>query len=615
MMTEQTTPSTDARSTEPLDRVLNIAAYRFVTLHDLPSRREQLRALSNELQLKGTILISPEGINLFLAGSEKSIEAFLVALRSDAPYADMMVKQSWTSYQPFKRMLVRLKKEIIAFGVHQVDPRVATSQKLQAKQLKEWLDQGQPVHLLDVRNDYEIKLGTFHAAHSIGVENFRDFPKAVESLPDKWRSEAVVMFCTGGIRCEKAGPYLEQQGFKDVYQLDGGILKYFEDVGGDHYDGECFVFDRRVAVGPDLCESETEQCFACQAPLSLDDQQSKKYVVGESCPYCFESPDEQAWRRRGERQEMLLQVTSPLPGSIPYDNIRPINVPLKFDKHRLLDCLDGVHPHVGRDTWDALCRDGRIRFNGQAVNSDRIVVAGERYENCIPMTTEPDVSSGVQILDEDETLIVVNKPAPLPIHPCGRFNRNTLIYWLNHVYAPQVIRVAHRLDANTSGVMLLTRQRWVASQVQPIFARGEVAKTYLARVSGVPQQNQFAVEAPISREPDAGGFRRIDENGLPARTEFTVLKRLDDGTSLLRVVPKTGRTNQIRLHCWHIGTPIIGDNAYLEGHQFGTRQTLLPSEPPMCLHAWKLGLRHPVTNDDREWVAPPPAWAGETPEK
>jgi RluA family pseudouridine synthase len=609
MMTERTSATTENSSADNVPGVLNIAGYRFVTLDDLPARREALRKLTRELQLKGTILLSPEGINLVLAGSANSVEAFLMWLRGEAAFAGMAVKESWTNDQPFQRMLVRLKKEIIAFGEDQIDPRVRTSQKLKATQLKQWLDQGKPVHLLDVRNDYEIKLGTFHSAHPIGVESFRDLPKAVESLPDKWRSEPVVMFCTGGIRCEKAGPYLEQQGFQHVYQLDGGILKYFEDVGGEHYDGECFVFDRRVAVRADLCESETLQCFACQAPLDIDDQQSEHYVVGESCPYCYESPEEKARQRRRERHDMLAQVTSPLPGSIPYDNIRPINVPLKFDKERLLDCLDGVHPHVGRDVWEGLCRDGRICFNGQPVTPDRTVMAGERYENWIPMTVEPDVACDVGILDEDDALIIVNKPAPLPIHPCGRFNRNTLIYWLNKVYAPQVIRVAHRLDANTSGVMLLTRQRWVASKVQPTFARGEVTKTYLARVIGIPKQDRFEVDVSISREPDAGGFRRVQADGLPSRTEFTVLKRLEDGTSLLQVEPKTGRTNQIRLHCWHLSMPIVGDTAYLPDHQFGRRQTLLPSDPPMCLHAWKLALRHPVTNDHRLWEAPPPAWA------
>ena len=595
-------------------RILNIAAYKFVDLDDLPSLRVRLRALTTDLGLLGTILLSPEGVNMFLAGEPGPVEQFLNQLAQDPKFVELDVKRSWTEYQPFNRMLVRLKQEIIAFGVDSVDPRERTSPKLTAVELKQWLDDGRTVHLLDVRNDYEVNVGTFDAAHPVGIDHFREFPQAIQSLPNEWREEPVVMFCTGGIRCEKAGPFMEQQGFEQVFQLEGGILKYFEEVGGAHYDGDCFVFDQRVAVGPDLAETDAKQCFVCQTVLTLEDQLSEKYVVGQSCSFCYESPEKVAQRERRDHQDRLAEVTATLPGSIPYDNVRPICVPRKFDHATLLDCLDGVHPHVGRDVWERACLDGRIRYNEIPAQPDRPVRAGERYENWIPMTTEPDVATNVEILDEDETLIVVNKPAPLPIHPSGRFNRNTLVYWLNQVYEPQVVRVAHRLDANTSGVMLLTRQRWAASLVQPMFARGEAAKLYLARVLGTPMDDKFTCQAPISREPDRGGFRRIEPGGLESRTEFTVLERLDDGTTLLQVEPKTGRTNQIRLHCWSLGIPIMGDTAYLPDMKFGKRQTLLPTDTPMCLHAWKLGLTHPVSGEPKEWEAPRPNWANGTTE-
>jgi RluA family pseudouridine synthase len=598
-----------ADPTQGSPRILNIAAYKFVDLDDLSARRIRIRGLASECALRGTILLSSEGVNMFLAGTQEGVEKFLSSLGEDPQLTALEVKRSWTDYQPFNRMLVRLKTEIIAFGVESVDPRQRTSPKLNAGELKQWLDEGRKVHLLDVRNDYEVNVGTFDAAHPIGVDHFRDFPAAVEALPAEWREEPVVMFCTGGIRCEKAGPFMEQQGFEQVFQLNGGILKYFEEVGGAHYDGDCFVFDQRVAVNTDLVETDVKQCFVCQNVLTLEEQKSEMYVEGGSCPDCYESPEVVALRLRQEHQEQLAAVTSPLPGSIPYDNVRPICVPKKFDHATLLDCLDGVQSHVGRDVWESLCLQERIRFNDQPVTPDRHVRAGERYENWIPMTTEPDVATHVEILDEDEAIIVVDKPAPLPVHPSGRYNRNTLVYWLNQVYAPQVVRVGHRLDANTSGVMLLTRQRWAASVVQPMFGRGEAKKVYLARVLGTCADDEFICEAPISREPNKGGFRRIETGGLESRTEFRVLERLNDGTTLLQVEPKTGRTNQIRLHCWHLGVPILGDTAYLPDHQFGQRQTLLPSDPPMCLHAWKLGLNHPVSNEPREWEAPRPDWA------
>ncbi len=260
--------------------VLNIAAYKFTLLTALQPRREQLQALCRELQLKGTILLSPEGINLFVAGPREAIKTLLATLAGDPEIGDLEVKQSLSDHQPFSRMLVRLKKEIIAFGIEGIDPIGKPTPKISAHQLKQWLDEGRPCRLLDTRNDYEVRLGTFENAVPIGVDHFRNFPAAVEP---------VVTFCTGGIRCEKAGPFLEQAGFEDVYQLDGGILKYFEQCGGEHYNGDCFVFDKRTALGSDLQETETTLCYACQNPLTFKEQQSPHYVPSESCPYCFET--------------------------------------------------------------------------------------------------------------------------------------------------------------------------------------------------------------------------------------------------------------------------------------------------------------------------------------
>src|SRR5262249_5606336 len=146
--------------------------------------------------------------------------------------------------QPFRRMLVKVKQEIIAFGVAGIEPGRTTSTKLAPQTLKQWLDEGRPVTLLDTRNDYEVRLGTFENAVTLGIDHFRSFPAAVRELPAAMKQQPIVMFCTGGIRCEKAGPLMEREGFEQVFQLDGGILKYFEECGGEHYDGECFVFDR-----------------------------------------------------------------------------------------------------------------------------------------------------------------------------------------------------------------------------------------------------------------------------------------------------------------------------------------------------------------------------------
>lgn len=270
------------------DTILNIAAYKFCKLTCQPERRERLRELTKSFDLKGTILLSSEGINLFIAGSRESIKILLNDLRIDPEIGEMEVKESFSDYQPFSRMLVKLKNEIIAFGVDGIDPVDSPADSISAKELKQWLDEGKPCMLLDVRNDYEIDLGTFENAVPIGLDHFRDFPEAVDKLPEDAKQIPVVMFCTGGIRCEKAGPFMDQAGFEHIYQLDGGILKYFEECGSAHYEGDCFVFDKRVALDANLQETSTTFCFACQHTLLEEDQASPDYVVGKTCPFCIE---------------------------------------------------------------------------------------------------------------------------------------------------------------------------------------------------------------------------------------------------------------------------------------------------------------------------------------
>ncbi|MFM7561971.1 MAG: rhodanese-related sulfurtransferase, partial [Planctomycetota bacterium] len=228
--------------TAPDCPIYNVAAYKFVQLEDLPGLRQKLTQRTRDLGLRGTILLSPEGINLFVAGTPAVVQEFLSELRAIPGLADLEVKISPSDHQPFTRMLVRLKKEIIALGQPGIEPERYTSQKITAKELKQALDQHEELLLLDVRNDYEVELGTFENAVPIGLDHFRDFPAVAEKLPSDWRKKKIVMFCTGGIRCEKAGPVMERLGFEKVLQLEGGILKYFEDVGGEHYQGDCFVF-------------------------------------------------------------------------------------------------------------------------------------------------------------------------------------------------------------------------------------------------------------------------------------------------------------------------------------------------------------------------------------
>lgn len=265
---------------------VNFSAYRFTPLDDLPALRVRLTDLCRAEALRGTILLSPEGINLFVAGERAAMDRFLVELRTVPGLADLAPKESLSPDQPFNRMLVKIKKEIIAFGIEGIDPARQPTPKLAPATLKQWLDEGRPLTLLDTRNNYEIRLGTFTGAVPAGLDHFREFPAAVAKLPPALKQQPVVMFCTGGIRCEKAGPYMERAGFAQVFQLDGGILKYFEEVGGAHFEGECFVFDRRVGVNPALQPTGAVLCYACQEPLTLAEQSDPRYVYEKSCPHC-----------------------------------------------------------------------------------------------------------------------------------------------------------------------------------------------------------------------------------------------------------------------------------------------------------------------------------------
>ena len=228
--------------------ILNIAAYRFVALDDLAPLRAALGERAAALQLKGTVLLAAEGINLFLAGAAESVEAFVQTLRADARFAPIEVRRSWSERQPFKRLMVKIKREIVSMRRPEIKPAQAPAPRLAPAEFKRWLDEGREVVLLDTRNQFEVELGSFENALALGLKSFSDFPDATKTLPQDLQHRPIVTFCTGGIRCEKAAPWLISAGFREVYQLDGGILNYFERCGGAHFRGGCFVFDERVAL-------------------------------------------------------------------------------------------------------------------------------------------------------------------------------------------------------------------------------------------------------------------------------------------------------------------------------------------------------------------------------
>ncbi|MFM7593848.1 MAG: rhodanese-related sulfurtransferase, partial [Isosphaeraceae bacterium] len=342
----------------PIARIVNIAAYQFAQLRELKPLRERLLNQCRSLGIKGTILLSEEGINLFLAGTESSIEGILDEIRQIPGLESLAAKFSESDHQPFSRMLVKIKKEIIAFGVGGLKYEEYGHQKLKPAELKQWFDEGRDFILLDTRNDYEIKLGTFKGAIDMKIQHFRQFPAVSRNLPEDWKKKPIVTFCTGGIRCEKAGPFMESIGFENIYQIDGGILKYFEDCGGAHYEGDCFVFDDRVGLDPSLHESDAAKCFACQSPLTPEEMADARYEFGRSCPYCHVTDDEKRRQTLKKRHEAIYQATHPLPGSAAYENFRPVKVGSRHHGLSMLDFLAAILPHISRETWAERLAEG-----------------------------------------------------------------------------------------------------------------------------------------------------------------------------------------------------------------------------------------------------------------
>ncbi len=237
--------------------VLNVSAYKFVALADAPALRERLLAQAAALALKGTILLAEEGINLFLAGAADAVRGFLAKLRLDPRFSDLEAKESWSQTPPFQRLRVKLKREIIRMNHPAIQPQAGRAPAIDAQTVKRWLDQGhddagRPVVALDTRNAFEVDYGSFEGALDWRLSKFSEFPDALRQHKSELEGKTVVSFCTGGIRCEKAALFMREQGLEHVWQLDGGILKYFEETGGAHFRGGCFVFDERESLDAEL---------------------------------------------------------------------------------------------------------------------------------------------------------------------------------------------------------------------------------------------------------------------------------------------------------------------------------------------------------------------------
>ena len=282
------------------------ALYHFVTLEDYQDLRQPLYDFMVENHIKGTILLAKEGINGTVAGSRAAIEKLHHWLRTDARLKDFRSKESYDDEMPFYRTRVKLKKEIVTMGVDGIDPNHIVGTYVKPEDWNELISDPD-VTLVDTRNDYEFAIGSFKDALNPETETFRQFPNYVKNHLDPKKNKKVAMFCTGGIRCEKSTAYLKEQGFEEVYHLQGGILKYLETVAEKDtlWHGECFVFDNRVSVDHQLNKGSYDQCHACRLPITEQDKQSEKYISGVSCPSCFDKKSAKQRKRFAERERQV----------------------------------------------------------------------------------------------------------------------------------------------------------------------------------------------------------------------------------------------------------------------------------------------------------------------
>jgi UPF0176 protein len=289
-----------------MSQIVVCALYKFVTLDNYTSIQPLVLALMLKHDVKGTLLLAQEGVNGTIAGSRSGIDTILAYLQSDPRLAKLSYKESYTDQSPFLRSRVKLKKEIVTMGVEGIDPKQVVGTYVKPTDWNDLISDPN-VLLVDTRNDYEVQVGTFKNALNPKTDSFREFPDYVKQTLDPDKHNKVAMFCTGGIRCEKSTAFLKEQGFDEVYHLEGGILKSLEEVPAEEslWEGECFVFDERVTVNHQLQKGDYDQCNACRMPITEQDKLSEQYQHGVSCPHCFDKTSDKQKARFAEREKQM----------------------------------------------------------------------------------------------------------------------------------------------------------------------------------------------------------------------------------------------------------------------------------------------------------------------
>ena len=306
-------------------------------------------------------------------------------------------------------------------------------------------------------------------------------------------------------------------------------------------------------------------------------------------------------------EAQLRKAAESQPGCKPYTSTRPIRIPGRMQGSTLGECLRSLCPHIEPARWSDAIADGRLKVDGRSFELDENAFGGMEVLYTIEGRTEPAVATDIRIIGMDQDLVVLQKPAPLAVHPCGRFNKNTLLKLIEMAWPEERLRPAHRIDAATTGILVLTRNKKAAHFVQSQFANRTVKKTYLVKAEGKPERDAFSVDAKIDLAVGDSGRRQLSGEGAEAHTDFEVVRRYEDGTCLLFARPISGRTNQIRLHLQACGLPIVGDNAY--GADEDVEGGMVSDKTTLHLHAHSIEFVHPANSKLARYEANSPDWA------
>jgi UPF0176 protein len=518
--------------------MIHSAFYKFVALENPAAVVVWLTNISQELT--GSILVSSEGINGTVAGAPQALEAFEQALHQNAQFSHMPFKHSACTTAPFARMKVQIKPEIVQMGVAQVDAVNHQARQLSPTQWRELLEQDDVV-VIDNRNSFEFRLGRFKGAIDPGVSHFRDFPAFIEANLPTWQAQnkRIAMYCTGGIRCEKTSAWLGQRNIP-VLELEGGILNYFQALpdASKEFEGECFVFDNRIALNTQLQETGTtvEQVYAAQT--------------------------DGAWRIA--RAKRLFDAAVPAPQVIAAKLVSPSKVVTPAGQWpNLLAFLCEYFAHISPEQWQARMREGRVLdAKGRALPLSSPFIAHQTLQYFREPTAERPIPFEAQVLFENECILVADKPHFLPVIPSGEYLQETLLMRLRNTYANQELSPAHRIDRDTAGLVLFTKQRKVRGTYQNLFAQRAVHKVYEA-VAGINPALKF----PLTRE----SFLTRSEHFMQAQETFdtpanatTHIRQLEIKGQYARyeLAPISGQRHQLRVHMCALGIPILNDQIY-----------------------------------------------------